>query len=121
MNADRLPQPNSRPSRLVAMLRGGSRPVNLALAVTLGLAIGFTAGWNFTVLTLLMLAALGNANSKLLTASALAGALIAWLAAPVTSSIGALVFDETQFGSWLSMLGDGPLVAMFDLDCYCLV
>ncbi len=79
------------------MLRGGSRPVNLALAVTLGLAIGFTAGWNFTVLALLLLAALGNANSKLLAASALASALVAWLATPVTSCIGALVFDETAF------------------------
>jgi uncharacterized membrane protein len=76
MDAQRPYAPNSRRDRFVAMLRGGSRPANLALAVTLGLAIGFTAGWNFTVLALLLLAALGNANSKLLTASALAGALI---------------------------------------------
>ena len=103
------------------MLRGGSRPVNLALAVAFGLAIGFTVGWNFTFLALLLLAALANTNSRLLVASALAGAVVAWLASPLTAGIGALVFDETRLGSWVAALGDGPLAAMFDLDCYCLI
>jgi hypothetical protein len=103
------------------MLRGGSRPVNLALAVALGLAIGFTAGWNFTVVALLMLAALTNANSKLLAASTMSGAVLAWLASSMTSAIGTLIYDETRLATWVTMLGDGPLAAMFDLDSYCLI
>ncbi|HEX4150164.1 MAG TPA: hypothetical protein VHY20_14295, partial [Pirellulales bacterium] len=95
--------------------------MNLALAVMFGLALGFTAGWNFTFLALGALAALANVNSKLLAVSALAGAVAAWLASPVTSIIGTFVFSETRFGSWIAMLGDGPLVAMFDLDSYSLI
>src|SRR6185437_13565281 len=106
MEDARAHAPNSRRYRLAAMLRGGSRPLNLALALVLGLAIGLTVGWNFTVFALLLLAALANVNSKLLAISTTAGALLAWLAGPVLAGIGGFIFDETPLGNWIGMLGD---------------
>jgi hypothetical protein len=93
----------------------------MALAVLLGVLAGFLTGWNFSLLAVLLLAALVNLNGKLFAVAWASGAVLAWLLVGLTYRLGVAILDDTSLGRMIAELGDGPVVAMLDWDRYALV
>jgi uncharacterized protein (TIGR03546 family) len=104
-----------------AALRGGSRPRDVALGLSLGLLAGFVAGWNYTFVALLVLAALVNLSTRWMLAAGCAASLVSVFASPWIGRLGRLLLDELRLGKAIAWLGDSPAVAMLDWDRYRLV
>ncbi|HUY32924.1 MAG TPA: hypothetical protein VMV69_09095 [Pirellulales bacterium] len=106
---------------LAACLHGGRQPLDVALAVALGLLAGFVTGWNLTLAAVLLAVVLINVRTRtflLAWASGLGGA---WLLARLTYRLGQFLLDSTPLGECVAVLGDGPWVALLDWDRYTLV
>jgi uncharacterized protein (TIGR03546 family) len=114
-------QDGSPLGRMACALRGGSEPRDMALAVALGLLAGFIGGWNYSLLAVVLLAAIFNINGKRFAITWLAGAALAWLLKSFSLSVGFVLLDELRLGRLVHALGEGPILALFDWDRYELV
>lgn len=107
--------------KLAGILAGGAQPRHAALGVFLGLLAGFVAGWNFTLLIVVLLAVLFNVSAVRFCVTFAAGLLAAWLGEPMLAAVGYLVLERMMVGSALAATANSPVAAMFDLDRFALM
>jgi hypothetical protein len=93
----------------------------VAFGLSLGLLAGFVAGWNYTFVALLVLAATVNLSTRWILAAGCAASLVNVWASPWIGRLGRLMLDELRLGKAVAWLGDSPAVAMLDWDRYRLV
>ncbi len=105
-------------TRLLAWLRGGNGPLEVALAVGLGFTAGFSTGWNLIVLAIVVSAVAFHLHLRsFLVAWCIAWAC-GWLLLPQTVAVGRALLDHTAFGALPAALGDHYWAVLLDLDRY---
>lgn len=107
--------------KLLSLLNGGNAPRNVVPAAILGLLAGLACGWNFAFLTLFLVAALFNFRATTWLTLCAVGCAISMLFAGPLAWLGRVALDQGPLGTLVAGLGDGPLVAWFDLDRYDLI
>lgn len=105
-------------TRLLAWPRGGNSPAEVALAVGLGIAAGFTTGWNLIVLAIIVTAVAFRVHLRSFVAAFCGGTALGWLLMPVSVAVGRYLLDRSAFGSLTASLGDQYWVVLMELDRY---
>lgn len=103
---------------MLAWLRGGNSPVEIALAVGLGVTAGFTTGWNLFVLAIVVTVLSFRLHLATFLAAWFLGTAVGWLMMPLSVSVGQYLLEHSIFASLPAALGDHYWVVLLDLDRY---
>jgi len=105
--------------KLIGVLRGGATPVEIGMAVILGVLTGFIPGFSLLTLLLITLVLLLNVSVGLFLFSLVLGKLLSLALAPVTYGAGKLLLDVPPVAEGVGALANAPVAAWMDLDRYC--
>ena len=100
-------------------IRGGVTPLQVFLGSLLGVLIGMTPGFTFTLLILIALVIVLNANGGMVAVGLILGKALCYLLAPVTFQIGWFAIHNMGFSGLFRAAGDTPVVALMGLHYYC--
>lgn len=103
---------------MLAWLRGGNSPVEIALAVGLGITAGFTTGWNLFVLAIVVTVLSFRLHLATFLAACCLGLAQGWLVLPLSVGLGQYLLDRSIFASLPAAMGDHYWVVLLDLDRY---
>jgi len=107
--------------KFFTILRGGAAPWQITVSCLLGFMIGMTPGFNMTVVLLLLVFLLLNANTELLILGAVAGKVLCLLLAPLTFETGYFIIHGMGLEGLFRAASETPVIALMDLHYYCLV
>ncbi|MGB2823698.1 MAG: DUF2062 domain-containing protein, partial [Phycisphaerae bacterium] len=100
-------------------VRGGVTPSQVFIGFLLGVLIGMTPGFSFTLLIGIALVILLNANGGMAGLGFVVGKALCLVLAPVTFEIGYFVIHGMGLDGLFRAAGDTPVVALMDLHYYC--
>lgn len=101
-------------------IRGGVTPSQAMLGCVLGVLLGMVPGFNLTLLAVILLLVVLNANGGLAVIGFAGGKVLCILLAPVTFRIGYFLIHEAGLEGLFRAAADTPVVALMDLHYYCL-
>jgi uncharacterized protein (TIGR03546 family) len=104
--------------KLVGILRGGSTPMEVGMAVVFGTVVGFLPGFSLLSVFLVVLVLLLNAPLGIFLAGLAAGKILALPLAVVTYHIGRALLAIDPVRSAVAVLVNAPVTAWMDLDRY---
>ena len=105
--------------KLIAVLRGGATPAEVALAVALGVLTGFMPVLSLLTVLLVGAALLLNTSVAVVLVSFGVGKVLSVLLAPVTFGMGKLLLDAPPVEALVRSAANTPFTAWMDLDRYC--
>jgi hypothetical protein len=106
---------------LVAVVRGGNEPREIATAVFLGVLAGFLTGWNASLAAVLLLVVILHASTRVFCQTWLIASATSWLLTPVTFHAGYFLVARTRIGDGITLARDTLGLVLFDLDRYTLL
>ncbi|MCD4699483.1 MAG: hypothetical protein K8R91_02800 [Phycisphaerae bacterium] len=106
--------------KLGKALRGGATFRDMFLGIFLGFAIGMVPGVNLTLIFLILLVLFLNATGALAGLSFVLGKILCLLLAPVTFHLGYMMIHDWGMGGLVRSASDTPILALMDLQVYCL-
>jgi len=106
--------------KLGKLVRGGATPLQLFLGCLLGVLIGMVPGFNLTLVVLILLVLILNANGGLAGLGFALGKVLCLALAPVTFRIGYGAIHDVGLSGLFRAAADTPVVALMDLHYYCL-
>lgn len=107
--------------KLGKALRGGATFRDMFLGIFLGFAIGMVPGVNLTLVFLIVLVLFLNATGALAGLSFVPGKILCLLLAPVTFRLGYMMIHDWGLGGLVRSASDTPVLALMDLQVYCLL
>jgi len=106
--------------KLGKVLRGGATFRDMFLGIFLGFAIGMVPGVNLTLVLLIILLLFLNTNGALAGLAILLGKALCLVLAPVTFRLGYAMIHDLGMIGLVRSAADTPVVALLDLQVYCL-
>lgn len=107
--------------KLGKTLRGGSAQRDIFLGVFLGFAVGIIPGVNLTLIICIALLLFMNANGAVAALALVLGKALCLALAPVTFQIGHFLIHTLGLSGLVAAAGDTPVLALLDLQVYCLM
>ena len=107
--------------KLGKFVRGGVTPGQALLGCLLGVLLGMVPGVNLTLVIVVLLLVLLNANGGLAILGFAMGKALCMLLAPVTFEIGYFLVHRIGLEGLFRAAADTPVVALMDLHYYCLL
>ncbi len=101
-------------------IRGGGGPLQMILACVLGMMAGMAPGFNLTIVALVTLILVLNVPLGVSILTFALGRILAILLAPWTFELGYLLIHHAGLEGFIRWAGDTPVVALLDLQFYCL-
>ena len=105
--------------KLGKLIRGGVTPGQVFLGCLLGFVLGMIPGFNGSMLLVVLLLVLLNANGAMAMLCFALGKVLCILLAPVTFQIGYFLIHQAGLEGLFRAAGDTPGVALMDLHYYC--
>jgi uncharacterized protein (TIGR03546 family) len=105
--------------KIARIFRGGSTPVEIGAAVTLGMVLGMTPGFSLLAVALILLVILLNVPVRLVLLSLMIGKALSVPLAAVTFLIGKTLLAIGPVESLVRLLVNAPVTAWMDFDRYC--
>jgi uncharacterized protein (TIGR03546 family) len=105
--------------KALGILRGGSTPFEIGLAVTLGILLGMIPGFSLLTLLLIVAALLLNIPVRIFILAFIVGKLLSVPLAPLTYGVGTLLLSIGPVESLVRLLVNAPFTAWMDFDRYC--
>lgn len=107
--------------KIVKILRGGAGRKEILLGVLSGVLLGMIPGFNLTLILGIWLMLLLNANIAFVLLGLAIGKIACLALAPVTFQLGYLIIHNIGLEGLFRFLNNTPVLALMDLDVYCLV
>lgn len=105
--------------KTMKILRGGATSWDVALGVLLGFAWGMIPGFNLTVLIIVLLLLVLNANIPSAVFALAIGKLISIIGAPLLYEAGFFLIHKTACEGLVRSVCDMPVLAFLDFQVYC--
>ena len=105
--------------KTMKILRGGATSRDVALGVLLGFLWGMIPGFNLTVLIIVLLLLIFNANIPSAVFALALGKLISITGAPLMYELGFFLIHNTGCEGLVRSVCDTPVLAFLDFQIYC--
>jgi uncharacterized protein (TIGR03546 family) len=107
--------------KLFSIFRGGATPLEIGLAITLGVVMGMLPGFSLLHICIIFVALLINIPAGVFILSFLFGKLISYPLTYVTFAIGKALLSIGFIEAILRFFVNAPVTAWMDLDRYCTI